>query len=529
MSQEGIYLRRASGLTRKISVFDALVYAAAGPGPVFAFLYILWSPGLYPGADMRWASLTLVLLLPIMAVYYLFSVSMPRSGGEYVYVSRILHPSLGLFANWSLTIIGISWTGQLTSWLVTYGLGSLVYDAGVLNGDQGLMSFGAQLNNPSWVPGWLIGVVFIGLTYLILWWGAKPAMRVFWIGIAVSILGLLAILVASLMGTQASFISSLQQSAGVAYQSQIEEPAMAMGWTPGLFAAFATVMAGATYINLSLLGNTYTTNIAGEIKNVGKAQPLALFGSTAFFLLWWGSFTWAMWINPGGNFWNAISILVNAGQNPLPMVPVANQLVVYMTANPVLVHLANLGFIFGTFAAMVGLSLGPIRSIFAWSFDRVLPEAFSKVDKRGSPYVAVALATVLGFLFYAIYAFTTLLSFILFTITLWFVAWTVLGIAAIVFPYVKPDIFEKSPSVVKMRVAGIPVITICGVLATIVSIFTVYFTTVPAITGLTSLTNLASTVVILAALPFVLYYAARGYRQRKGINMALQYKSLPPD
>lgn len=529
MTEEGIYLRRASGLTRKISVFDALVYAAAGPGPVFAFLYILWSPGLYPGADMRYATLTLLLLLPIMAVYYLFSVSMPRSGGEYVYVSRILHPSLGLFANWSLTIVGISWTGQLTSWLVTYGLGSLVYDAGVMNGDQGLMNFGVQLNNPAYMPGWIIGLFFITLCYLILWRGAKPAMRVFWIGIAVSIVGLIAILVASLSSSQAFFIDRLQQFAGVAYDSQIEKPAMSMGFTPALFAVFATVMAGATYINLSILGNTYTTNIAGEIKNVGKAQPLALFGSLAFFVGWWGVFTWAMWINPGGNFWNSISILVNAGQNPMPMVPVANQIVVYLTTNSTLVHLANLGFIFGTFAAMTGLSLGPIRSIFAWSFDRMLPEAFSKVDRRGSPYVAVALAAALGFLFYVLYAFTTFFSFILFTITLWFVAWTVLGIAAMVFPYVKKDIFEKSPSVVKMRFAGVPVITICGVLTTIVSVFTVYFTTVPAITGLTSLSNLASTVVVLAVAPFILYFVARAYRQSKGINMALQYRSLPPD
>jgi hypothetical protein len=112
---------------------------------------------------------------------------------------------------------------------------------------------------------------------------------------------------------------------------------------------------------------------------------------------------------------------------------------------------------------------------------------------------------------------------------LWFVAWIVVGIAGILFPYVKKDIFEKSPSVVKTKVAGVPLISICGLATTIVSLFTVYFTTVPAITGLTSLVNLASTVVILALLPFVLYFTARVYRQRKGIDMALQYKTLPPD
>src|SRR5208283_2474226 len=177
-------------------------------------------------------------------------------------------------------------TGELTSWLVTYGIAPLIYNAGVLNGDQGLMNIGVQLNNPAYIPGWVIGVFLIALVYLILWRGAKPAMRVFWIGIAVSIVGLIAILAASLSSSPAFFINRLQQSAGVAYQSQILKPALSMGFTPGLFAAFATVMAGATYINLSILGNTYTTNIAGEIKNVGKAQPLALFGSLGFFLLW---------------------------------------------------------------------------------------------------------------------------------------------------------------------------------------------------------------------------------------------------
>ena len=136
MAQEQIYLRRASGLTRDKRLGRCCIPSAA-PGPISAFIYIVWAPGLYPGADMRYASLCLLLMLPIMALYYLFSVSMPRSGGEYVYVSRILHPSLGLFANWALTIIGFSWTGTRSSWTVTYGFAPLVYNAGLLYGNPG--------------------------------------------------------------------------------------------------------------------------------------------------------------------------------------------------------------------------------------------------------------------------------------------------------------------------------------------------------------------------------------------------------
>ena len=529
MAETQIFLRRAAGLTRRISVLDCLVYACAGPGPAFAFLYILWAPGLYPGADMPYATLTLLFLLPIMALYYLFSVSMPRSGGEYVYVSRILHPSLGLFASWVLTIIGFSWTGMLSSWIVTYGVAPLVYNAGLLNGDSGLTSLGISLNNLTYMPGWLLGLAALGVTYVVLWRGAKAAMKVFEVGMVLTVMGLIAIIVASVTSSPAIFISRLQQLSDISYQSQLLQPAISAGFQPGAFAGFATLMAGATYINLTILGNTYTTNIAGEIKDVAKAQALALFGSLGFFILVWGSLTYFMWINPGGNFWNAASILTNAGTNPMPMTPVASQIVVYMTGNAVLVHLANISFIVGTFAAMGGLSLGPIRNLFAWSFDRVLPQAIAKVDRRGSPYGAVTLAAVLSVVFYCLYTLTTWLSFILFTITLWFLAWTVVGIAGILFPYMKKDIYEKAPPVVKTKVAGVPLISICGLATTIVSVFTVYFTTVPAITGLTSGEDLVSTVIALALLPCVLYFAARAYRHRKGINMELQYKSLPPE
>lgn len=529
MSSDGMYLRRASGLTRQISSWDALIFASLAPGPIYAMLYIVWAPALYPGANMFWGTLALPLLIPIMGVYYLLSVSMPRSGGEYVYVSRIISPSWGLFANWALMIVGLSWTGELTSWAVTYGLGSTIYNAGVLNNDQSLISLGTNLGSVTYGPGVAIGAILMVLLFLIMWRGSKPAMRMFWVGMGFAVIALVAVTVASLISSQAVFQSRLLQLTGVNLQTQIIQAAQSTGWVPGSFELMATFMAGATYINLNTLGNTFTTNVAGEIKNPSRSQPLALFGSLLIMGVYWAIAYGVMWINPGGNFWNAISILVNSGTSPLPIFPVANQIVIYLTSNPELIYLASIGFFIATLASAAGLAFGPIRSMFAWSFDRVIPDSFAKVDRRGSPYAALILAAVIAFIFYFGYDYTTLFSYILFTITLWFTAWVVVGAAGLVFPYVRKDIFEKSPAVVKTKVGGVPVISIAGGLTVIVSLIIVYFTLVPSLTGLTSFYDLVGTVVGLGILPFVIYYIGKAYRRSKGVALEAQYKVIPPD
>jgi len=109
MKSEGTYVRRSSGLVRGVSTWDALMFCLTQPGPVLGFLYVLWAPALYPGASMPVAVLTMVLLIPSSVVMYLLSISMPRSGGEYVYASRILHPLLGFFASWLLCLIMYGW------------------------------------------------------------------------------------------------------------------------------------------------------------------------------------------------------------------------------------------------------------------------------------------------------------------------------------------------------------------------------------------------------------------------------------
>src|SRR3989304_2833118 len=217
-----LFIRKASGLTRVISPKDALIYAWVNPGPVYAFIYIVWAGALYPGANMAWAVSMVLLLAPIMGLYYLFSISMPRSGGEYVYVSRGLHPALGFFSGWALTTIGITWSGQLTSWEVSYGIANLFYNQGILTNNAWLTNVGLMFNEVNSVTTFLVGLPIIILAFVVLWAGAKTVMRVSWACFVMSFIGLIAIVIASATSSQEFFVQRLRDLAGVDYNTLIQ-------------------------------------------------------------------------------------------------------------------------------------------------------------------------------------------------------------------------------------------------------------------------------------------------------------------
>jgi amino acid transporter len=565
MAQEKeVFVRKASGLTRVISAWDALIYAFCNPGILYAMLYITWGPwGVGPGADMPWSVITVFMLLPIQATYWLFSVSMPRSGGEYLYVSRIISPAWGLFSSWTLTIIGMSWTGQCTTWMLNYGVGDLLFNEGVLGRDLGLMNAGAFLSDigmPQYGGGLDTGIVIsfaaiisLATTFIIMWRGAKASMRLSWVSVALATIGLLAFVYIAMSAGQTVFINRINAiwgdvthpgygtwfgytsyagyMADVAAQATLEGfPVVAGVVQPQVI---GTLFAGTAYVNLNTLGSTYTTSAAGEIKGVSFAQGLALLGSIIMFMGYWELFYGTAYIGTGSDFWWGVAFAENAGLDYSAFMTMANGLSIlpYMTDNAILLFLPHLGFIGATYGSVLGMSFGPVRNMFAWSFDGVLPNWWNKVDRRGSPYVSVLAAFVISSIFALIYIWTALLALILYTITVWFIGWIVVGLAAMLFPWRRKDIFDKSPELVKKKIAGLPVISILGAMTFAISIFTVWVTLAPSLVygwGIDA-TALGGTVLFLCIIPFILYYGAYFYRKSKGVPMDLRFKEIPPD
>ena len=102
-------------------------------------------------------------------------------------------------------------------------------------------------------------------------------------------------------------------------------------------------------------------------------------------------------------------------------------------------------------------------------------------------------------------------------------------IAGIVFPFRAKtrDIYNSSPGS-KSKIAGIPAITIAGIIGVFfLSTVIYYWWTVPAL-GLASPQSLSYVFGVYVVLA-VYYFLAKEYRRRQGIDIGLAFKQLPPE
>jgi amino acid transporter len=104
------------------------------------------------------------------------------------------------------------------------------------------------------------------------------------------------------------------------------------------------------------------------------------------------------------------------------------------------------------------------------------------------------------------------------------ITFLVMSVTGIVFPYVKKDIFENSPATIK--VLGLPLMSICGVIGAIFCSFMLYrcfYDKTAGGLGTTSMYIAAGIVVV----SFVWYFAFKAYAKSKGEDVSQRYKEIP--
>jgi amino acid transporter len=531
-----VFSRKASGLTRVVSPWTAFAYSFVAPNITQASFYLIWAVVLFPGANMPWAILFMLTLIPFAAIYVSFSSAMPRSGGEYIYISRVLTPFLGFIASWTLTIVGLNWQGNNTNYVINWGFGHTLIQMGLIYKNTAVTNLGFELvkTQGSWLV-WILGTISLILSFYVIYKGTKLFMKFVW-GALILTWVMLVVYVSVMLSVNPTIIAKgMMLVQNIDYQNVLNT-AKSLGWQPGAFTLMATVMAGMTYMNLTCLGSTYSANIAGEIKRVDKAQPLAQYGSIFMFILFYEIYTLATQHGVGVDLLQSISKLNSAGADikifgSFPQIP---YLLVYATQNPILLLLGG-SFAWGliNWVGAMALAFAPVRNLFAYSFDGMLPAKLNEVNRRGSPVYAVLLGFVISWFQFTVNCITPLLSaYQTYTITIWFVGWTILSIAAILFPYKRKDIYEKAPSVTRQKIFGAPVIVVAGVVGLIISLMAIYFTLVPAIAGSSiayQLPALGVSFGFYMILPVILYFIAMFTNKRKGIPIEKRFKEVPPD
>jgi amino acid transporter len=534
-----VFLREATGLLRNLTPLDNFILGMVGITPgVTMVLFYVYVPYLYPGVDMVMGVVGSIPIALIMGfTYWCLAASMPRSGGDYVYGSRIIHPLFGFWPNWVYTFVNVCALGFYAS---TVGGSYLAVMFAML---------GNFFNNPmltgwgNWAGGvngaFVIALIAIWVSALNNILGIRAyAKAQVWMFV-IAMLGIFILCGVLLFNTNQSFQTAFN-SYGAAYNTSyvgIIQQAKSAGWQPQP-TSFSQTVGALPYIAGFSLASVWPVLSAGEARRPGKSMfygtVVSISVSGVIFLV-----SAVLFYNVVGlDFAKAWAYISNCGctTNPLPVGPYIQYLTGILVANnPVVIFLLGFTFFVWSIILLPAFYIITTRSLFAWSFDRLLPSWIADVDDRFHvPLKAILLVAVLASLMAALSLYTTLVGYA-FNLTLATVlSFSFAGMAAAYFPYSKRarHIYDSptTPAVIKKKIAGVPLVTIVGVLEVILFLYMAYIDASSA--ALSGPINPASIgiIVMVFVSAVLIYYGAKIYHKRvNGIDIGMAFQELPPE
>jgi len=489
--------------------------------PTAIWVYGVWASVVYPGVHLPMtAILAMLISIPVGLFYALYSAVMPRTGGDYVWVSRTLHPAIGFMNSFFLFMVLLSVAGAYIPWFTQYALAPIF----MALGKPGIAQF-VSTNEFTFI----MAAIYYIFTAIVVSRGSKATSIVLWIFFASVFIGLLVATGVALTTTPEQFAQAFAQKTGVSY-NEILERAVENGF-PNRFLMSATLMGLAfTYINF--LGFNSSIYVGGELKDVKKGQIYAIVGAIILF----GFIDWLayqiVYSSMGGLFLGALSYLwiiedpIYENLN-MPFGPFFHFLFQYITNVSIYVFIVAAWsmMVLGAILTYIAIT---VRLVFAWSFDRVFPTKFAKVDARtGSPYVALIFVTIVAIICQILWIWTPLLEYFAYIVFGWMIMQSITAISGIILPYTKKELFEAAPEISKKKIANIPVIVVLGIITILLSIWIGYASMSPAMIGKIDPAILAFTFGLFG-LGLLIYFISWLYHRKVGIPLELSFKEIPP-
>jgi APA family basic amino acid/polyamine antiporter len=535
----GLFLRKATGLVKGWSKFDAFLYSFMSVNFVTLGLFFALSVlAFVPSGQILPALLISGVFVTFLVITYAGLISvMPRAGGDYVWQSRVLGGGIAFV----LAVTG--WWFILWYWAPVYAniLNVEVFQplAAVL-GLDGLTDFLAKD-----IGLFTVSIVTVGLAAVLVSLGMEGYAKIqkvcFYLGLA----GLAVIFLVMLFGSRSGFESAFNQEAtnlfgtsGNAYQQTIElgqtnnaGPIVPdLGFTP----FFGDSLLLIPFLCFWILWPNWGATLYGEVRGASDFRRVmsgmmwGLWVTVAiaflFILLSAKFFGWEFFNAANLNYWATV---YGFGDAAIPIWSYPPLLASFYFHNEAIQAIIVL--VFGAwFLGWAGtLFLSSTRVIFAAAFDRILPEKVADVsERRHVPYWALLLMLVPSIVVSWLYAYTSDFATFILDATL-VIAVTFFGtsIAAMILPYRKKRLYENSP-IARYKVAGIPLITITGAITAAFLGFNLYhwFTNdLYAVNNSTSLWFMA----IMYLLALVIYVVAWFVRRSQGINLSAIHREIP--
>jgi amino acid transporter len=564
-----LFVRQSSGLVRNVSVTNALFFNVAafvGVGltlyPIFLSLPDVqaWKAG--PFSAYGWAAIIAGGFCVLLALIFVSLTSvMPRSGGDYVFTSRIMHSSLGWMESWALVIASV----LIIAFEVPFVLRNLQITARIIGIGAGGHFF---MNANTWftdstgaitgTPGFIASIVVLLLIGVIC---VLPTRTFHKVVTALAAFGVTCFVLMFIFGLAAthkgSFEHNLPHYTGGVTAAQIAASGVKGGVLGGAGHSFLSNIFSTSVFPLFLsvllfqyIGFQYSAYIAGEVRgNVRRGVMIALLGALLIGVLansvyvdaissHFGYGTNVSW---GLSYWGFPGGLKNlpVGQpNAMPLMAViANK-----SLWPLWALISLGGTVFPFLLCPVYINFIS-RMQLAWSLDRQMPEWFGQVNERlRAPLNAILATLALTLLFLFFQSYKALPTFLATTGhklnlagTAWFsivmavFTWSFPGLNAILVRFRRPDLVRNAPFRKHLWWIG----ALWLVFPIWIYIFAVIKPIVNALKGGGALTYLETNGIIDAGLFYVIglvIYAIMRYRaSRAGVDEKMLFTELPPD
>jgi APA family basic amino acid/polyamine antiporter len=534
-----LFVRRSTGLVREASALDATIFNAVFSAPVGATLAwgVFFALTAFPGSDLVAATLwSFVLNVPILIMMALLAASMPKTGGDYVWVSRILSPPAALVSNFGAAFSAIIGATFWARYFPVFALGPVLVTLGTIFNSHALVTAGTHIQSDK---GW----IFVGGLVMILWMtailiaGTKATFKwqnAFWIIASVgTLLAFVVLLFASKSDFQHHFnsLSHTFGAKGDAYHNVIST-AHAQNTHPH---AFGSATTPAIFVIMTfMIWNWWSVYLSGELKSASNRnrQMSIMFGALSWNVIGLVAGVLLLYKVTSYQFIVGANTVPNAAY-VLPTGPFYHFFAGLAVNSNVLTTIIVASFLFWSLPAMVGNTFMPIRSVFAWSFDRVLPERLSNVNERfHSPVAAIILVMTLVTLMLAwSVTATTFQTLLALGVLAGVVCVAIVSVAAFTFPIRRRDLYSSSPA--NMKLLGIPVLQIVAPLSfAVVAFLTWEAWHYPALALSGDTGNRWQIPAFMGGIVVVgllIYYIARAVRRSQGVELDLVYQELPPD
>src|SRR5579864_340829 len=510
----GVFTRQSSGLVRSVGTLDAVYYGVMAITIAYMVFIVAAIPN-YPGVSAEWSILiTSVGAVALGIVYALFASVFPRSGGEYVFLSRTVHPLVGFLISFEQTFWYAFYFGVNGAFFAIYGLSPLFTTLGLQLNSSALQNLGDWFSTPlgEFVAGSAMvlligGLVFRGMRgyFRFQRWGGTIALGSTLLTILLFILGTVGVL---------HFQQAFDSLAGSgAYQKVIasaQAKHQVLSWSTQLGPTLNFMIWPA----FSLLFSVNMVSFSGEIKNVRRGQLIGIVGSMVVSALLMIALTFFGRHAVGTNWLIAASTPDN--KLGLPLAPYLNNFAAILANNPVMTVLVSLWVVLVIPYALGSNVIYGSRAIFAWGLDGVAPSHAGDVSERyHTPAVAILAMVVAAEIALIIFAFTPWVA-ILSGLLGFSLAFLVVCLTGLVFPFWHRDTFTNSPAAI--RWGGVPLMTIAAIVATPLLIFLIWRTFVDQTYGASTPISIVVNIVVFVV-GIAWFLGIRAFRKQRGVDV----------